>query len=664
MMRQIFIFLLLASIALANTKTATIANQLEQYRKNQYYYGYTSTLISLSDQLLKDGKMVDAEYSAIKALKAAKLLEDSSLLITALNNLANIKSTQGFYGEALTNYQRALTESKDNSEQSLMIQLNLIQLYLKINQRDKAKSFLNKVQLKLSKVDNIKAFIQSAKFAQQLNNSEFAHKILNQAKEKYKPLKRHLELMLIDLEVAKLENSEKQYRLSEISLKQALFQSSFLATNQELYRIYQLMGNNLASQNNYKSAITYYQKAISHASKNRAMWTTSPLHHYRLQEISQLYGDYVQCLIESGGRSQKHLKEICRLMAELRICELKNYFRDNLVLEIEQKELTLEEIAEPDTTLVYTMTLDQQLALITYRNGEYQLTCSEITHSQLTQSIMQLRLLCQTNSLNINQFGKQLYQTLINPIENQLSDTKHIVFIPDTPLQSFPWALLHDGKNYLAERFSISTASGLTLNAPKKLELNNAKLLAAGLTSGLPNVRNEVEAIGRLFPGDSLVDKNLTKKSLEFKLRNNFYRIIHLATHADFSSDSKQHYLLTGDGKMDMKEFEQWIKMSSLRENGVELLTLSACKTAVGDELNNMGLAGTAIRSGAKSVLASLWPVDDKATALFMTEFYQNLKNGDSKASALKKAQQTLINHPTYNSPYYWAQFNLIGNWL
>ena len=238
------------------------------------------------------------------------------------------------------------------------------------------------------------------------------------------------------------------------------------------------------------------------------------------------------------------------------------------------------------------------------------------------------------------------------------------MFIPDSSLQQLPWAALCNNGTFLCEKYTISISVGMSLNSPIKLNVDKPRTLIAGLTEGLPNVAHELEMINEQFPATTLIDQELTKGKLEFELRNHFYRIVHLATHADFTMNAQQNYLLTGKGKMDMNQLEQWIKMSSLRQDGIELLTLSACKTAVGDDINNMGLAGTAIRSGAKSVLASLWQVDDKATAMLMTDFYNNLKAGHSKAKALQKAQQSLLKDPTYSSPYYWAPFTLIGNWL
>lgn len=97
----------------------------------------------------------------------------------------------------------------------------------------------------------------------------------------------------------------------------------------------------------------------------------------------------------------------------------------------------------------------------------------------------------------------------------------------------------------------------------------------------------------------------------------------------------------------------------------MELLTLSACQTAAGDDRAALGLAGVAVKAGARSALATLWFINDQATALLITEFYHQLRDPDlSKAKALQRAQLILLNDRRYQHPGYWSPFLLIGNWL
>jgi CHAT domain-containing protein len=120
---------------------------------------------------------------------------------------------------------------------------------------------------------------------------------------------------------------------------------------------------------------------------------------------------------------------------------------------------------------------------------------------------------------------------------------------------------------------------------------------------------------------------------------------------------------LTHDGRLRMDELEALIKLSRFREEPIELIALSACETAAGDDRAALGLAGIAVKAGARSALATMWLVEDVAAARLSASFYENLgQPGTSKAKALQQAQQGLLDE--YDHPFFWAPFLLIGNWL
>jgi CHAT domain-containing protein len=114
-----------------------------------------------------------------------------------------------------------------------------------------------------------------------------------------------------------------------------------------------------------------------------------------------------------------------------------------------------------------------------------------------------------------------------------------------------------------------------------------------------------------------------------------------------------------------MNQLEQIVGIGQYRDKPVELLTLSACQTAAGDDRAALGLAGVAVKSGARSALATLWFVNDQATALLVSDFYQHLKDSSvSKAGALQQAQINILSDRRYRHPGYWSPYLLIGNWL
>jgi CHAT domain-containing protein len=152
---------------------------------------------------------------------------------------------------------------------------------------------------------------------------------------------------------------------------------------------------------------------------------------------------------------------------------------------------------------------------------------------------------------------------------------------------------------------------------------------------------------------------------LERELREGRYGGLHIATHGRFSTEVNDSFLLTFDGKLTMQTLDQLIGLFRFRQEPLELLTLSACQTGVGDDRAALGLAGVALKAGARSALATLWFINDEASATLISEFYRQLRNPAlSKAVALQRAQLKLLSDRIYEHPAYWSPFLLLNNWL
>jgi len=279
----------------------------------------------------------------------------------------------------------------------------------------------------------------------------------------------------------------------------------------------------------------------------------------------------------------------------------------------------------------------------------------------------------------------QVYNWLIKPFETQLDNNqiKNLVFVLNGRLQRVPIPALYDGKNYLIEKYSVALVPSLQLINPQQLASKQLKVLAAGVSdqikvrgelfAALVNVPKELDQIKQTFPASQkLLNQEFTAKTIQKQLKFNF-PVIHLATHGLFSSNPEKNFIITGDGKsISINELSALLKEPG---TNIELLVLSACETATGDERAVLGLAGVAVRSGARSTLATLWPVSDASTAKFMGEFYENLKQpGAKQADALRKAQLSLLESLKTNPPfpelknlpphpYYWSPYVLVGNW-
>ena len=274
------------------------------------------------------------------------------------------------------------------------------------------------------------------------------------------------------------------------------------------------------------------------------------------------------------------------------------------------------------------------------------------------------------NPLSANQ---QFYDWLLRPLEKELenNEVKTLVFVLDGILRNLPMAALYDGEQYLVEKYNIALTPTLQLLSSRTLTPDKLRVLAGGLAqarqgfSPLPAVKEEVKEIAKLTSAQVLLDQDFTTSRLQTEIEGVPFPIVHLATHGQFSSQADNTFLLTWDERINVKDLDQLLQA---REGGdlspIELLILSACQTATGDKRAVLGLAGVAVRSGARSTLATLWSVQDQSTADVMSLFYENLStSGVNKAEALRQAQLSLLRSSQYQHPFYWAPFVLVGNW-
>lgn len=248
--------------------------------------------------------------------------------------------------------------------------------------------------------------------------------------------------------------------------------------------------------------------------------------------------------------------------------------------------------------------------------------------------------------------AQQLYKWLIAPIAADLKAQRigSISFIMDTPLRFIPLAALHDGKQFLVEQYSIGLMPSLSLTDIRYGNLRTAQVLGAGASTftdptqnALPAVQKEIAAILSAkdrWQGIQLLEERFTRSNLLAERQAQPFGIIHLATHGEFVPGKiSESYIQLKDEKLRLDQLRQ-LKWN---DPPAELVVLSACRMAVGNEDAELGFAGFAVKAGVKSVLASLWNVSDEGTMGLMTEFYQQLWQSPVKAEALRRAQLALL---------------------
>ncbi len=175
----------------------------------------------------------------------------------------------------------------------------------------------------------------------------------------------------------------------------------------------------------------------------------------------------------------------------------------------------------------------------------------------------------------------------------------------------------------------------------------------------------EINQLIEILPNQPvpLLNQYFTLNNLQTELNRNNYDIVHIASHGYFGSSAQDSLILTYDKPLALGKLEALLG-GQKHGNAINLLTLSACATAEGNDSAPMGFSGAALKANAQTVLGSLWKVDDAATAELMKIFYQQLINNRySKARALQEAQKELIQSQEWSNPYYWAPFILVGHW-
>jgi CHAT domain-containing protein len=373
------------------------------------------------------------------------------------------------------------------------------------------------------------------------------------------------------------------------------------------------------------------------------------------------------------ARGAPLIREARDTIERLKVSELQDYFRDSCVTSFVAKRRSIETIA-PGTAVLYPVVLPDRLELLVSFGDEQRQFTLPIPGPNLREEVQRFRELLEKRTTNEYLVpARQLYDQIIGPIEPVLA-AHHIdtlVIVPDYALRAIPFAALHDGRGFLGERYATAIAPSLHLIEPRPLYSAPSTALVLGISksvqgfSALPDVEREVAAVHEIEGGQQLLNDAFSRARFEVELRQLPYNVVHIASHGQFGDDPSRTFVLAFDGRLTMDDLEREIKFGERRDEALELLVLSACETASGDDRAALGLAGVALKAGARSALATLWYISDKATGELVVNFYGGLRSGNiSKARALQEAQRALAADPRYAHPAYWAPFLLIGNWL
>lgn len=484
-----------------------------------------------------------------------------------------------------------------------------------------------------------------------------------------------------------------------------LTQKAILVANQDLntkdglYLLEWQKGRIFQAKGQFNLAVNAYQNAYNTLENIRSdlLTTEKDVQLDFRDSIEPIYRQLAQLKLQladsqslSSIQQKQELKEVLKIIDHLRLAELQNYLGNDCFLRIDAP-VSQPISAFPQTAIInYLMFQEKTAIIITLPDESIKIHWINQNKANIIENIAQFRQNLLDGFLTLGDYdtslSETLYSQIIRPFETDLQeyDIKNLVFIQDSPFRPIPMAALHDGKQFLIEKYAVSTTPSLSLTFLQKRTLSDNKTLILGVTEesqidgqifpSLDNIPLEIATISQQFPNHQLlVNQQFNPQTLTQTLDNADYSIIHIATHAQFGTIPDDTFLVAGNNdKIALKSLENTLRLLESGSNSVELLTLTACETAEGDERSALGLAGVAIQAGVQSAIASLWPVSDQSTLQLILAFYDNLINsGVNKAEALREAQIQLIQAQSnpdinnqYSHPVYWSSFILIGNWL
>jgi len=644
----------------------------------------------------------EAKHYFDKAIEIARQTNDKLVIAKVLNKQGNLLIRKGLFRKAINTYKESEKLAREVGNSSLIAK-TLINMTKGLVKR---KTVVAQLMKALDATQELKASHDKSFGLMALSNmtSDISDKLISKSAKRwiqYTALQSAQQSAETTQDIqaksyaygymGKLYEDEKRYNEALELTRQALFFAQQTALPELMYRWYWQWGRVLKAQGKLTKAINMYQYAIdSIRSTNIKECNRSILlrllktgYHGHAKpnfydKLGKLYFELADLLIKKGN-----LQRALDTVENFKIVELQYYFNDDC--RILEKE-ALERIKVPEkVAILYPILLPERIELLVKLPTNLLVKNKTVSISE--KRVNQLASdfyyeLSQKNNNDYKQKAWTLYDWLIAPIKGILTqhDIKTLVVVPDKALRLIPFAALHDRQEFLIQKYAIATLPSLRLSNLKELSRKSLQIFLGGISKPvttpysrkksrrLPSVPDTLEKIQVLYRQNSkkFLDSELTKSIFEKEMVSPPpYTIVHIASHSVLAQNPEKSYLLLYNEYLTMDNLENLFKFGQFQKQPVELLALSACETAIGDDYQaGLGLAGVAVKAGVKSTLANLWLVDDASAAKLSVAFYKHLLDQKlTKAQALQKAQQELLQSEDFQHPSAWAPMVLIGNW-
>lgn len=610
------------------------------------------------------------------------------------------------YQQAVEYYQKVINISTSPTTQ-LQAKINLFSLLIEQQEWSQAQNLLPKLESQLKNIPISQITITAnINFAQNLTClkqatttntyswEEIAKRLVTAIKQAENLDEKRLEAYALGVLARLYLESPQNITYAQSLTTQALIKAQAIEAADIVYLWQWQLGHIFRIKNDSANAIKFYTESVNTLKYLRNdLAALNPDIQFSFREgVEPVYRQLVDLLLlpntsEKNSQSfvnQNNIKQARDIIEALQLTELENFFREACLL---LKPKQIDEVVDKTDTkaaVIYPIILPNRLEVILKLPTQSQLRHYTIHKSEreVDKILEQLQhnLREPDTTKVVQKLSGQVYSWLIEPLVQELAkaNIKTLVFVLDGSLRNIPMSVLYNSKQkyYLLEKYAISIAPGLQLIDPRPLQRAKIYVLAGGVSekrqvegrnfSQLNNVRVELQQIQSKIPNSrELLNQNFTQLNLKNQIKSDTFSVVHLATHGEFSSSVDKTFILTWEQLLKVKDFDSLLRLGTQRDsrNAIELLVLSACQTAAGDKRAALGLAGIAVRAGARSTLGTLWSVDDASTAELMGQFYQELDNTTiTKVEALRRAQLSLLN--SYKDPFFWAPYILVGNWL
>jgi CHAT domain-containing protein/tetratricopeptide (TPR) repeat protein len=647
-------------------------------------------LRSLGNVLRVTGNLEASRQKLQQSLEIAKALSNTQAISDILLSLGNTAHAQQDTQAAIEFYRQAANTATSPITR-INAQTNQLRLLLETEQLNAVGALLPQIQTQIGELPPGRTAIYA-----QINFAESLLKVKSQNLPT--TLKDVAQILATAVQQAKslgdqrtesyalgvlggLYEQTKQWSDAQNLTEQALFMAQATDALDIAYRWQWQLGRLLRARGDIIGAIAAYDQAVNTLQSLRYdLVAINPEVQFDFRDqVEPVYRQLVELLLQPQGgsqTSQENLRKARETIESLQLAELDNFFREACLDTVSQIDQVIEQ-KDQTAAAIYPIILSDRLEVILKLPQKPVLHyTTTIAQSQVESTLDALRknLIEPDTLVEAKSLSQQVYNWLIKSAATQLakSQVKTLVFVLDGSLRNIPMAALYDGKQYLIEKYGIVLTPGLQLINPKPLQEEKLQAIAAGLSqprqgfSALPNVKLELEEIRAEIPSNILLNNEFTSTALQNSINSLPFPVVHLATHGQFSSKAEETFIVAWDKRIYVNELDNLVRnREQNRPDAVELLVLSACETADGDNRAALGIAGVAVRAGARSTIASLWNLNDESASQLMSKFYQELGNKAlTKAEALRRAQLALLQNPKYQRPMFWAPYVLLGNWL